>query len=706
MSNTLDKHLYDSRKEFSIIALTGIMGSGYKELIEIMRMSWEELRPLLRNPEHLYSPDFDKAELKDINNSNKDANYEAISYLMNNRKYTICYKYMEAHYTSPYEVVKYNKVLWLYSLKKLCQKEQYSLELFKEDIHNILKDKYAPHRTSYEDDEVEDTTYTELCNARKQNNQLSYLDYWDKINAVIENALWESVFAEIMSLPDIISESRLSSEDKKKLHSIFFGQSAFVVWYNRVNTELIKLDYYCSCFLYHRLGTCIRATGNPLTQTEGNREFFKKNEYLFDIVKLLVTIIKIHHKEIGDNPCRICIDALHNSLEARYLQERFTAFYFMAVNNANYKNYIENVIQEKMCNNGEYTVERDKDYLDTIVKNTLLLGATEAKSGIKDEELAVPDLENCVASAEIHLGYIPTPTTIQKLNIDGRGKEDAESDLKHIGFYYLAEQWMKYACLIQRPGLITPSTDERCMEIAHTAKFNSGCISRQVGAVITNKFGSIRTIGWNDAPYGQVPCAYRDLRDLINGREQNKPNKLPYLYSEFESENSSDVCLYKEKCFKQKINEIYGEKIDAISMEAMKGMPFPFCFKEYHTTWLEKEKGNQFHQRAIHAEENAMMQMVKYGGEALNGGVIYVTASPCEICSKKLYQIGVRKIVYIDPYPGIARKQIIANGYRKPELVNYLGAYGATYYKLFTPFISYKDEIHLRLKRYNINWKN
>lgn len=705
MSNTIDKHLYDSRKEFSIIAITGIMGSGYKELIDIMQKPWEELRPLLRNPEHLYNPDFDTAELKDINNSNKDANYEAISYLMNNRKYAICYKYMESHYTNPYEVVKYNKALWLYSLKKLCQKDQYTLELFKEDIHNILKDKYAPHRTSYEDNGVNDTAYTELCNNRKLNHQLSFLDYWDKINAVIDDALLESVFAEIMSLPDIISGSRFSSEDKKKLHSIFFGQSAFVAWYERLNTELIKLDYYCSCLLYHRLGTCIRATGNPLTQTEGNREFFKKNEYLFDIVKLLVTLIKIHHKELGDKPCRICIDALHNSLEARYLQERFTAFYFMAVNNAEYKLNLEAVIKEKMCDNGEYNRDEDIQYLETIIKNTLLLGATEAKSGIKNEELAVPDLENCVANAEIHLGYIPTPLSILQLNNGEIRVDNAISVLKHIGFYYLAEQWMKYACLIQRPGLITPSTDERCMEIAHTAKFNSGCISRQVGAVITNKFGSIRTIGWNDAPYGQVPCSYRDLRDLIHGKEQNKPNKLPYLYSEFEREDTSDVCLYKEKCFKQKINEIYMEKIDAISEEAMKGMPFPFCFKEYHTTWLESEKGNQFHQRAIHAEENAMMQMVKYGGEALNGGVIYVTASPCEICSKKLYQIGVRKIVYIDPYPGIARKQIISNGYRKPELVNYLGAYGATYYKLFTPFISYKDEIHLRLKKHNINWK-
>lgn len=75
-----------------------------------------------------------------------------------------------------------------------------------------------------------------------------------------------------------------------------------------------------------------------------------------------------------------------------------------------------------------------------------------------------------------------------------------------------------------------------------------------------------------------------------------------------------------------------------------------------------------------------------------------VTASPCELCSKKLYQLGVRKIVYIDPYPGIAREQIIACGFRRPNLQLFKGAYGSTYYKLYQPFISYKDEQAIRFK--------
>ena len=706
MSNSVDKHLYEGRKEFSIIALTGITGSGYKELIDIMQMPWDELKQIVRNPKDLYYTNSKEVGMEEINDDNKWDNYDAIAYLMNNRKYTICYNYMAEHYTHSYEVVKYNKVLWLYTLKYIKMHGGSTIATFKQKIQEILEDKYAPHRYSYEEERKTDDSYYQMCLERQRHQQSSYLDYWAKISNAISEETWQNVLTEISQLPNFIGRTSLKEAEKKKLNDIFFDpQSHFSRWYNNINATLIELDYYCSCFLYHRLGTCIRTTGKPTIKTQRSVKSFKtqissQHKCLFDVVQLITSLIKNHHKQLNGQPCRICIDALHNSLEAKYLQERFTAFYFMTVNNTDYRGHMGKVITKRLClgENSLYDKDNDADYIKEIIKYTLLLGSTEAKSGIKNGHLAVPDLENCVADAEILMSFVPTPNEIIVRN-QNREHLIENKYIEPIGFYYLAEQWMKYACLIQHPGLITPSTDERCMEIAYTAKFNSGCISRQVGAVITNKFGSIRTIGWNDVPYGQAPCAARDIRDFFNDKEQNPTNQLRFMYSDFETEteNKPDICLYSNKCFKEMLSSKYGQHIDAISQEDLRGLPFPFCFREHHTSWLTKEAGNQFHQRSIHAEENAMMQMVKFGGEALKGGIIYVTASPCEICSKKLYQIGVRKIVYIDPYPGIARKQIIASGYRRPELVNYQGAYGATYYKLFMPFMSYKDEICLRI---------
>ena len=70
----------------------------------------------------------------------------------------------------------------------------------------------------------------------------------------------------------------------------------------------------------------------------------------------------------------------------------------------------------------------------------------------------------------------------------------------------LSEQLMKYLALILQPGLVAPTHIERCMQLAFNAKYNSGCLSRQVGAVITGEDFSVRAVGWNDVPKGQVPC--------------------------------------------------------------------------------------------------------------------------------------------------------------------------------------------------------
>jgi dCMP deaminase len=74
---------------------------------------------------------------------------------------------------------------------------------------------------------------------------------------------------------------------------------------------------------------------------------------------------------------------------------------------------------------------------------------------------------------------------------------------------------------------------------------------------------------------------------------------------------------------------------------------------------------------------------------------MYVTASPCVLCSKKAYQIGIRDIVYLDPYTDIAPDLILNCGFDIPRLRAFRGAIGGTFYKLYQPFIPYKDELKI-----------
>ena len=121
----------------------------------------------------------------------------------------------------------------------------------------------------------------------------------------------------------------------------------------------------------------------------------------------------------------------------------------------------------------------------------------------------------------------------------------------------------------------------------------------------------------------------------------------------------------------------------------------PFCFKDIYNG-LKKDK-NQVYTRSLHAEENAFLQISKFGGKGILGGKLFVTASPCELCSKKSYQLGIRDIYYIDPYPGIATSHILKIGDRQenPNLHLFYGAIGNAYVSLYMQRFAIKDELKL-----------
>lgn len=98
-----------------------------------------------------------------------------------------------------------------------------------------------------------------------------------------------------------------------------------------------------------------------------------------------------------------------------------------------------------------------------------------------------------------------------------------------------------------------------------------------------------------------------------------------------------------------------------------------------------------------------MLQISKYGGQGLKGGILFTTASPCELCSKKASQLGIEKVYFIDPYPGISEPQILSNNRnKKMQLNQFKGVIGKSYNKLYEPFMAYKDEVTIMLDRKDI----
>lgn len=54
--------------------------------------------------------------------------------------------------------------------------------------------------------------------------------------------------------------------------------------------------------------------------------------------------------------------------------------------------------------------------------------------------------------------------------------------------------------------------------------------------------------------------------------------------------------------------------------------------------------------RAIHAEQNAIIQAATYG-VSIKDAVIYVTTQPCVLCAKMIVNAGINRIIFQGNYP-------------------------------------------------------
>lgn len=471
-----------------------------------------------------------------------------------------------------------------------------------------------------------------------------------------------------------------SEDDLLQLHSLFFREE-FKNLANEIFYTLEKYGYFRTRVLFHWVSCNIRSTGDPLLNSS------KNIEHIFSIAKLINRLIKA--KRVHDfrqkKPTKIVIDSLRNSLEIMFFKERYSAFYMVSTKDVigNAKDRLEFRLSSKILD-----APLRKDTINKLIE------LDEVEYRTKDfakGNFSSPDVENCIQKSDFH---------IFNLKKDGvKEFVDRNFDGNTNGFLTREEQIMKLVALINQPGLITPSSAERAMQIANTAKLNSGCISRKVGAVVTDDSYYVKSVGWNDVAKGHTPCVLRSITDYFEPQDilENNPH-----YSPFEKGIATETSSYKYKNdkpnnFRDAVIEYFKDSYDANSKD-LNGKNCTFCFKTVHNHF--EGEANQVHTRSLHAEENAMLQITKLGGTGAKNGFLFTTASPCELCAKKAYQLGITKIFFIDPYPGISVDQILKGGKmdNQPKLIPFYGAIGNAYHELYDGFLSYKDEIAMTLE--------
>lgn len=200
-------------------------------------------------------------------------------------------------------------------------------------------------------------------------------------------------------------------------------------------------------------------------------------------------------------------------------------------------------------------------------------------------------------------------------------RNDAENDVK------LKQSAERFLDVIFAVGVQTPTKDESAMYAAASAGAESACLSRQVGAVITNSVGEIIGMGNNDVP---------KFGGGLYSTEQREGDHRCYQWR-------GKICHNDDRKA-----DILQKIITALASEGIvdrkkTGSALSVLQKSDVRNLIEFS-------RAVHAEMEAIISVGRSGASGLVSGILYSTTFPCHNCARHIVAAGINKVIYIEPY--------------------------------------------------------
>lgn len=182
--------------------------------------------------------------------------------------------------------------------------------------------------------------------------------------------------------------------------------------------------------------------------------------------------------------------------------------------------------------------------------------------------------------------------------------------------------------IIVHDRIVRPTQAETAMHHAYSARLRSACLSRQVGAALTDHAGNILATGTNEVPQpgGGV---YGETRSPADAHD----HRCAMQVSKFCSNNR-----YQNKIIEELIKAVpeldkhpQRSGLIGIIRETRIGQLLEFS-------------------RAVHAEMDALLSAGRIGASTV-GSHLYVTTFPCHYCARHIVSAGVYEVQYIEPYP-------------------------------------------------------
>lgn len=188
--------------------------------------------------------------------------------------------------------------------------------------------------------------------------------------------------------------------------------------------------------------------------------------------------------------------------------------------------------------------------------------------------------------------------------------------------------------LFGRP-FVTPTRDEQAMFHAQAAALRSSDAGRQVGAVITAPRGEVLATGTNEVPApggGEYwPNDTEDHRDFQHGRDFNEQMAHRLI---------AEVLERLRRAGWLAVDRAAAGRDELVDAALGPGGPL----RDARVMDL-LEFG-----RIVHAEMSALSQAARMG-MAVADGTIFTTTYPCHLCARLIIASGLRRVVYVDPYP-------------------------------------------------------
>lgn len=190
---------------------------------------------------------------------------------------------------------------------------------------------------------------------------------------------------------------------------------------------------------------------------------------------------------------------------------------------------------------------------------------------------------------------------------------------------YIANSVCRFINIIFGYPYATPSFEEYAMYMAFATSLRTADLSRQIGAVIT-KNNEVIASGTNDCPRFGGGLYWPQKGD--NGAYADEEGGRDYtLKCDPNKNEQAKIIMDILNCFNLECSEENKEKLKRCGIGDL---------TEYG--------------RVVHGEMEAIMFCAR-NHISCRGAEMYVTTFPCHNCAKHIIAAGIKKVVYIEPYP-------------------------------------------------------